>query len=102
MNKQISLFDRVQPLAVYFHNIDKKATIQSQAKIYCRVCRNWLQCGGMLSWRVTAAETEELAKSEFVCRAFAIDKITEDGRCKRCGTIVSGVGCENGGIAETR
>lgn len=92
---QLSIFERVTPIAVYEHNADLRATMQTQAKIYCRVCGALVCYGGMLSKRLTASECAEQAQNEWVNGRLAI---TDDGRCANCGTIVRGMGTLYGGL----
>ena len=91
MNGQMSFFDRLVPLAIYEHNPDKTATMQTQAKIYCSGCGAFLGCGVMISKRLSVKEIKEAAKREFV-RPVSFFDLTEDGRCLNCGALCKGKG----------
>lgn len=89
--KQMGLFERVPPTAVYGHNPEKSATIQTQARIYCSVCGAFLGCGVMFSKRLSVDEIKEAAKREFI-RTVPFFDLTEDGRCIKCSTLCRGTG----------
>lgn len=93
---QVSLFERIVPIAIYGHNPDKSRTIQTQAKIYCSSCGNFIGMGSMFSKRLSVDELSDAAKEEYVRHAPFFD-VAIDGRCMHCGVIVQGNGVINGG-----
>lgn len=97
--KQMGFFKRVPPTAVYGHNPDKSATIQTQARIYCSCCGAFLGCGVMISKRLSIEEIREAAKHEFI-RPVPFFDLTEDGRCLKCGALCAGTGAN--GIPNTK
>lgn len=93
---QVSLFERITPIAVYGHNPDKSKTIQTQARIYCGSCGNFIGMGCMFSARLSVDELSDAARSEYIRHA-PFFGVTIDGRCVYCGVIVEGNGVINGG-----
>ena len=94
--RQISLFDRITPIAIYGHNPDKSRTIQTQARIYCGSCGKFIGMGGMFGKRLSVDELSDAARAEYVRHSPFFD-VTTDGRCTHCGVIVHGNGAINGG-----